>query len=149
MVQEWQQRAWAGDHLVRVYDNPESWCLPYNLFMARVLDLEVMPPEWWDQEFRFLFSRAQKYGIPLEERFTYTKADWLVWLAAIAPTPALRDALIEAVASMLDATPDRVAFTDWYKCEDAGNKGFRARSVVGGVYAPAVILQRNVVRERI
>ena len=39
-----------------------------------------------------------------------------------------------SVFEFLAQTPDRVRMTDWYDTTNAHQVGFRARSVVGGVY---------------
>ena len=43
-------------------------------------------------------------------------------------------ALIAPVLRFADRSPSRVPLTDWYWTHDARQKGFQARSVVGGVY---------------
>lgn len=140
MAASWQERAWAGDHIVRVYDDRASWSIPYNLMMAYLLDLDVLPQDKWETEFAFLMRRRGRFGIPLEDRFGYTKSDWLLWIAAIAPTEEARDVIIRDVVTMLERTPDRVPFTDWYETSNARHLGFRARPVVGGVYAPLLFV---------
>lgn len=43
------------------------------------------------------------------------------------------EALVDPVFRFLNETPDRVAMTDWYWTTDGKRRGFKARSVVGGV----------------
>ncbi|MBE3577596.1 MAG: DUF4965 domain-containing protein [Limnochordales bacterium] len=135
----WLERAWAGDHFVRIFGDSNSWCLPYNLLFDEYLGLGMIPRELVDQEIRFLLGKSEKYGIPLEDRFKYTKADWLMWVAAIAKDPAQREAIVGGILRMLRESPNRVPFTDWYDTQNATNRGFRARPVMGGVYAPILI----------
>ncbi len=111
--------------------------------LGRLLGLDVIPDDMWEREFAFLMNQRRRYGIPLENRFSYTKADWLLWIAAIAPTPEDRDLIINDVVSMLTRTPDRVPFTDWYDTLSARTQGFRARPVVGGVYAPSLFVGKR------
>ena len=143
MAEQWRAMAWTGDHIVRVYDDHSSWAIPYNAMLGRLLGLDVIPDDMWEREFAFLMNQRRRYGIPLENRFSYTKADWLLWIAAIAPTPEDRDLIINDVVSMLTRTPDRVPFTDWYDTLSARTQGFRARPVVGGVYAPSLFVGKR------
>lgn len=143
MRESWLFRAWAKDHFVRVFGEPGSWSLPYNLLFDEYLGLDVVPREFVEAEIKFLLDRRENYGIPLEERFKYTKADWLMWLVALSRDPVQRETIMEGILRMLRESPDRVPFTDWYETQDARNRGFRARSVMGGVYAAVLMCQKR------
>jgi hypothetical protein len=74
------------------------------------------------------------YGLPLDNRATYTKLDWTVWSATLSTSPADFQAIVEPIDQFLNKTPDRVPMSDWYDTVTAKQVGFQARSVVGGVY---------------
>jgi hypothetical protein len=74
------------------------------------------------------------FGLPLDNRATYTKLDWTVWSATLATDPADFRELVHPLFRFLNETPDRVPMTDWYDTIKPKEIGFQARSVVGGVY---------------
>ena len=76
--------------------------------------------------------------MPLDCRKTYTKVDWLVWCGALTGRRDDLEFMCEGIARFLDETPDRLAFSDWYMADSGLFRGFIARSVVGGVYMPAL-----------
>jgi hypothetical protein len=75
-----------------------------------------------------------RYGLPLDNRQSYTKLDWILWTATLTQSPEDFLALVRPVHRFLNETPDRVPMTDWYWTQDARQRGFQARPVVGGVF---------------
>ena len=86
-----------------------------------------------DQEVAFYRTHMNTFGLPIDNRATYTKLDWTVWSATLARNPADFKAIIHPIFEFLNQTPDRVPMTDWYDTVSAHQVGFQARSVVGGV----------------
>jgi endonuclease/exonuclease/phosphatase family metal-dependent hydrolase len=89
-------------------------------------------------ETAFYRTALQKYGLPLDSRKLWTKADWQVWAAMLTGRREDFDALIAPLYAFLNETPDRVPFSDWYQTDSAKHCHFRARSVVGGVFMPVL-----------
>jgi hypothetical protein len=79
------------------------------------------------------------YGLPLDNRKTFTKLDWEVWTASIAPDSTQSAILIHRLVVWMDSTPSRVPTTDWYDTVTGKQMGFQARSVVGGVFIKALM----------
>lgn len=133
----WCREAKDGDHYRLAFDQPGSWSQKYNLVWDRLLDLRLFPDEVAETELKFYRTRQNIYGLPLDNRKSYTKLDWIVWTACLTRSREDFDALIAPVHQWLEHTPDRVPMGDWYETgESAVHCSFRARSVVGGVFLP-------------
>ncbi len=137
-AKRWQRMADDGDHYRLAFDQPGTWSQKYNLVWDRVLRLNLFPPSVAQKEVAFYKTRLKPYGLPLDNRETYTKLDWEVWTATLATTRRDFDTLMGPVYAFVNDTQDRVPLTDWYWTEDARWRGFQARSVVGGVFMKAL-----------
>ena len=84
------------------------------------------------KESRYMLSKAQPFGIPLDNRSLFTKVDWSMWVATFDEN-SFQD-ITSWVYKFVDETPDRVPFTDWYWTNTGHQKGFQARPVVGGIF---------------
>src|SRR6185312_2054560 len=108
----------------------------YNLVWDRLLGLDLFPPSVASTAVAFYQRLLNPYGLPLDNRATYTKLDWSVWTASLATSPADFQTLIHPVFEFLAHSPSRVPMTDWYDTISGKQVGFQARSVVGGVFLP-------------
>jgi hypothetical protein len=130
----WVTEANDGDHIRLAFDRPGTWSQKYNLVWDRILGLNLFPAEVAQTEMAFYKKMQNLYGLPLDNRETYTKLDWITWTATLTENREDFDALIAPIITFLNTTPDRAPMTDWYQTKTARKVGFTARPVVGGVF---------------
>jgi hypothetical protein len=134
MAGKWGPMALDGDHYRLAFDKPDTWSQKYNLVWDKLLELNLFSGEIARKEMAFYRKMQNQYGLPLDNRENYTKLDWIVWTATLAENPQDFEALTDPVYKFLNESPSRVPMTDWYWTKDGRQRGFQARSVVGGVY---------------
>ena len=134
MATQWVKMANDGDHYRLAFDKPGTWSQKYNMVWDSILGLHLFPATVRDREIAFYKQHLNTYGLPLDNRATYTKLDWEVWTATLANNRDDFQALVHPIYKFLNETPDRVPMTDWYDTVTGKQVGFQARSVVGGVY---------------
>jgi hypothetical protein len=138
LAKQWVREGDDGDHSRLAFDRKNTWSQKYNLVWDRILGLDLFPDAVLDKEMAFYRKHQGRYGLPLDNRATYTKIDWTVWTACLTGNRADFDALIDPVYKFLSTTPDRVPLTDWYQTHTARRVGFTARPVVGGLLLRAL-----------
>jgi hypothetical protein len=134
MAKKWVVMAADDDHYRLAFDKPGTWSQKYNLVWDRILGLNNFPPAVAEKEIAFYKQHLNPFGLPLDNRATYTKLDWTIWTATLATNQADFETIVHPVFRFLNETPDRIPMTDWYDTISAHQVGFQARSVVGGVY---------------
>ncbi|HEV2274138.1 MAG TPA: DUF1793 domain-containing protein [Acidobacteriaceae bacterium] len=152
MAQKWVSMAEDGDHYRLAFDKPNTWSQKYNLVWDTVLGLHLFPPAVAAREVAFYQTKMNPYGLPLDDRASYTKLDWEIWTATLATHSSDFERMTESIYKFLNETPERVSMTDWYDTITAHQVQFQARSVVGGVYmkmlADPAVWSRRVARDR-
>ncbi len=132
---KWVKEADDGEKFRLAFDRPGTWSQKYNLMWDRILGLNLFPDSVLRKEMDYYKKNQNKYGLPLDNRETYTKLDWITWTATLTQNRADFEALVDPIFAFLNETPDRSPMTDWYQTKTAKKVGFTARPVVGGVFA--------------
>ena len=130
----WVKKDNDGDHFRLAFDQPGTWSMKYNLVWDQILGFHLFPPSVTREEFAFYKKHLEPFGVPLDNRRLYTKLDWQLWTATLAPSRSDFERLADAAYHFADRTPDRVPLSDWYWTNSGKHTGFQARSVVGGLY---------------
>lgn len=131
---EWIEAAPEGGGTRLAFDQAGTWSLKYNLVWDRLLSLGLFPREALQREHVFYRSKVMKYGVPLDQRRTLTKPEWMLWAASLVDDPELFHDFVDRILRYADETPNRVPFADLYLASNGRQVAFQARSVLGGFF---------------
>lgn len=143
----------SGTHTLLSYQWRSSYSLLYNIYPALLLNLSIIPDSLYEMQSAFYPSVSQIFGIPLDNRHSYTKSDESLWTAATC-RPETRRLFVNGLGYWLNVTSTDRAFTDLF--ETVGEGGypvspdpvtFIARPVAGGHFSLlALAKSRGLVR---
>jgi len=108
--------------------------MKYNIVWDKLFGTKLIPHEVFDGETWANRRHFGAYGMPLDNRSTYTKSDWLVWTATLCDSKADFESYIEPLWKAYNVMPTRVPMTDWYFTDTSAKRGFQNRTVQGGLY---------------
>ena len=144
LAESWLSRAKRDNGTALTFDG-DGWSMKYNLIWDRLLSLGLLPESFYAEETRSYLGKMNAYGLPLDSRSDYTKSDWLVWAASLAPEKETFRAIIAPLARYLRETKTRVPFSDWYYTSTGDYVHFISRSVQGGMYMPFLMKHHGVI----
>lgn len=115
------------------FDQPGTFSLKYNSVWDKLWGTKLFPDSFYEGEMKRYHLEALPYGVPLDNRQPYTKSDWLHWVACLGSEEDfafITDLLWKAYHTMRT----RVPMTDWYFTDTSEMRGFRHRTVQGGLF---------------
>lgn len=108
--------------------------MKYNMIWDKFWGTGLFDDELYASEFASNLARVNKFGMPLDNRKTYTKSDWLVWTACLASSKKDFEKFIAPLWDAYNKMKTRVPMTDWYDTITADMVGFQNRTVQGGLF---------------
>ena len=130
-------RVKVGPHILPLsYGGTDTFSIKYNILFDELFGFSLIGQEVCEAETAYYIQKSNRFGVPLDTREDYTKADWILWAAALTDDREKCEALYGPVVNYLAQTPSRVPFGDWYDSTRGDIVHFINRSVVGGCFAP-------------
>ena len=136
----WEETAREGKgkdmHYRLAFDRDDTWSQKYNMVWDKLWNTNLFPNNAMQTEINYYLTRQNEFGLPLDNRKDYTKSDWIMWTAAMAPNQKVLARFIDPLYKYVNETPTRVPISDWYNTVTSRKTGFMARSVIGGHWMP-------------
>jgi hypothetical protein len=140
-------------HVKLDYQDDSSWGTLYNLIFDRLLNLKLVAEEIYDKQDAFYPTKQNKYGVPLDSRFSWQKSDWAMFASATASVTSTRDMWIEDLYRFVSNGKTDAPFTDLMETRTgdfpkepfAPRVRFIARPVVGGHFMHLALIKANKV----
>lgn len=127
-------------HMPLSFDSGEdTYSLKYNLAADKMLGAGLFDQKLLEREVDLYISKLNVFGCPLDNRKSFTKSDWLMWVAALTEDGEKRGKLIKPLSKFLTDSPGRIPYSDWYDTVTGEVPMFRNRTVQGGLYALPLI----------
>jgi len=137
---DWCKNAKNNDGSYRLaFDQPDTFSLKYNAVWDKVWETNLFPAEMFCGEILRYKKELLPYGIPLDNRKTYTKSDWLIWAATLADNRDDFNTIVDTVWQSFNSSTSRVPMTDWYSAKTAEKEGFQHRTVQGGLFVKLLV----------
>ena len=144
-----QLKELVGDGIMPLaYGMEGSYSLKYNILFDKLFGFDLFGSKVREQETSYYIQKECAYGTPLDTRRSYTKSDWILWVAALTDDKAKREKLYKPVLDYLAQSPSRKPFGDWYDAETGVIEQFFNRTVQGGIFAP-LLVESDIFRKRI
>lgn len=141
-----------GSHVKLAYQDNKSWGTLYNLIFDRLLNLRLVAKELYYKQDAFYPTKANRYGTPLDSRYSWAKTDWQTWASATAANTTTRDFWIKNLYQFMSDEHTDAPFTDLYETRtgDFPKEPFTpqiyfiARPVVGGHFMHLALDKANI-----
>lgn len=144
MADEWVENAANEDGSFRLtFDQPGTFSMKYNMVWDVIWGTNLFAPCVKAAEFLSYQRHMNVYGLPLDNRHTWSKTDWLVWCACLTPYKSEFESFIAPLWDAFNLSESRVPMMDWYSTVSANRVSFKARTVQGGLFIKLLDLKFN------
>ncbi len=140
---KWLELYNREDHSILALGLQDSYSLKYNLAIDQFLEEPLFNKTLKENEINYYLTKMNRYGIPLDTRKLYTKADWLLWCTTLTDDYNKRNIIIDCIYKFLCESTDKVPFSDWYNTDIPTYNMFRNRTVLGGLLMPVLVEKWN------
>lgn len=149
LIPAWQKLSMdpSGSHLDLIEGKAGSWGTTYNAYLDSLLGTNLVPAALSSIQAAWYDKQIERYGLALESAVPHwARVDWESWTAAWLADYPVGQQLIDAMASYVNETAQRVPFSDTYWTTTGSRVHVwpvfdRARPVVGALFAPMTLPQ--------
>ncbi|MBR5308157.1 MAG: DUF4965 domain-containing protein [Clostridia bacterium] len=135
MADSWIERAKNPDGSFRLaFDRPNTFSMKYNCVWDKLFETGIFDRTFMRAEVNSNFEHFGAFGMPLDNRSTYTKSDWLVWTATLCSTKDEFERYVLPLWNAYNYSASRVPMTDWYFTDTGLKRGFQNRTVIAGLF---------------
>ncbi len=119
----------------------DTFSLKYNMAFDLWFGSCLFKAETYQKEVDCYEKNLERYGVRLYSDNIAVKTDWLAWVACFSKDETYRNKLYSTVTCVMQETPDRIPFSDWYDITNAKPyvSRFRNRTVQGGMFMPLLL----------
>lgn len=116
------------------FDKEGTFSLKYNAIWDKIWGTNLFPEEFYKGEIERYKKELLPYGVPLDSRDKYTKSDWLIWAASLAEEKEDFNLIVDSLWAAYNTMRSWAPMTDLYYADTSHMRGFRHRTVQGGLF---------------
>ncbi len=139
----WVDNARGTDNFYMEFEKPGTWSLKYNMLWDKLWGWNIFNDDYTGDvmaiEMEFYKTKMRTWGLPLDGRDWQGKSDWAAWIAAMTDNSADFNLIMDAEWKFANETVARWPLSDWHWTDSNKAVAFRARSVIGGLWAKVLM----------